>query len=49
MEGDFDDEDTDSEHEWPSAAFDRGRAVEAETKQHEERQRFVGEWVTALP
>jgi hypothetical protein len=48
MEGDSDDEGTDSEYEWPSAALDRGRAMEAEDKQHEERQRLVGEWVTAL-
>jgi len=37
MEGDSDDEGTDGEYEWPSAALDRGRAMEAETKQHEEK------------
>jgi len=45
MEGDFDDEGTDSDFEWPSAALDRGRAMWAEIKHHEERQRFVEDWV----
>ena len=46
MEGDSDDEGTDSEHEWPSAALDRGRAVQMAVEGHEERQKLVGEWVT---
>jgi hypothetical protein len=48
MEGDSDDEGTDSEYEWPSAALDRGRAMQAEIERQEERQRFVAGWVTAL-
>jgi hypothetical protein len=48
MEGDSDDEGTDSEYEWPSAALDRGRAMQAEIEQQEERQRFVAGWATAL-
>jgi hypothetical protein len=44
MEGDSDDEGTDSEYEWPSATFDRGRAMQMEIEHHEERQRFVAEW-----
>ena len=46
MEGDSDDEGTDSEFEWPWAALDRGRAMRASIEDHEERQRFVEEWVT---
>jgi len=48
MEGDSDDEgtDSDSEHEWPSAALDRGRAVQMAIEDHEEHRRLVGEWVT---
>jgi len=48
MEGDSDDEGTDSEYEWPSAALDRGRAMEAAIKDHEERQRSVAEWISAV-
>jgi hypothetical protein len=46
MEGDSDDEGTDSEYEWPSAALDRGRAMRMAIEHHEERQRFVAEWAT---
>jgi hypothetical protein len=46
MEGDSDDEGTDSEYEWPSAALDRGRAMQMAIEHCEERQRFVSEWVT---
>ena len=46
MEGDSDDEGTDSEFEWPSAALDRGRAMHAAIEDHEERQRFVEEWIS---
>jgi len=48
MEGDSDDEGTDSDFEWPSAAFDRGRAMQAAVEHHEERQRFVEDWVTSV-
>ena len=48
MEGDSDDEGTDSEFEWPSVVFDLGRAMQATIKDHEERQRFIGEWVTTV-
>jgi len=46
MDGDSDDEGTDSDFEWPSAALDRGRAMEAVIKDHEGRQRHVADWVT---
>jgi len=46
MEGDSDDEGTDSEHEWPSAALDRGRAMQMAIEHREARQRFVAEWVS---
>lgn len=48
MEGDSDDEDTDGEHDWPSAALDCGRAMQAEIEQDEERQRSVAGWVAAV-
>jgi hypothetical protein len=50
MEGDSDDEDegTDSEYQWPSAMFDRGRAMQTDIEEHEERQRLVAEWITAV-
>jgi hypothetical protein len=44
MEGDSDDEGTDSEYEWPSAVFDRGRAMQMDIAEHEERQRLIAEW-----
>jgi hypothetical protein len=47
MEGDSDDEGTDSEYEWPSAALDRGRAMQMAIEDRNESQRFVEEWVTA--
>jgi hypothetical protein len=46
MEGDSDDDGTDSQYEWPSAALDRGRAMQMEIEHHEERQRSVAQWVT---
>jgi hypothetical protein len=46
MEGDSDDEDTDSDYEWPSAPLDRGRAMQTTMEHGEERQRFVAEWLT---
>jgi hypothetical protein len=48
MEGDSDDEGTDSEFEWPSAALDRGRAMHAAIEDHEERHRFVEEWISTV-
>jgi len=48
MEGDSDDEGTDSELEWPSAALDRGRYVQATIEHHEERQRFVADWMKTV-
>ena len=48
MEGDSDDEGTDSDFQWPSAALDRGRAMQMEFEEHEERQRGVAEWVAGL-
>jgi hypothetical protein len=48
MEGDSDDEGTDSEYEWPSAVLDRGRAMQTDITEHKERQRLVAEWITAV-
>ena len=41
MEGDSDDEGTDSEYEWPSAALEHGQAMQMAIEHHEGRQRFV--------
>jgi hypothetical protein len=49
MEEDPDNQDTDSEFEWPSAGLDRGRAMRAAIEDHEECQRFVAEWATGDP
>jgi len=48
MEGDSDDEDTDSEPDWPSAPLDYGRAMQTMIGEFKEQQRAVAEWVTAL-
>ncbi len=51
MEGDSDNElneGTDSEFEWPTAALDRGRAMQMAIEDREERQRSVAEWVTTV-
>jgi len=48
MEGDSDGEGTDSEFEWPSAPFDRGRYVQAMIEQDKERQRFVADWMKGI-
>ncbi len=48
MEGDSDDEGTDSEYEWPSAALDRRRAMQVAIKHHEEHQRSIVEWISAV-
>ncbi|KAI0277530.1 hypothetical protein BGY98DRAFT_979374 [Russula aff. rugulosa BPL654] len=44
MEGDSEDEGTDSECEWPSAALDCGRAMEMAIEDREARKRVVAEW-----
>ena len=50
MEGDSgsEDEGTDSECEWPSAALDRGRATQMVIEDREARKRVVAEWVTGV-
>jgi hypothetical protein len=48
MEGDSDEEGTDSEFEWPSAIFDRGRAMQGEIEDLEERRKVVANWVTEV-
>ncbi|KAK2465889.1 hypothetical protein APHAL10511_001530 [Amanita phalloides] len=48
MEGDSDDEGTDSEFEWPSAGLDHGRVIQAEIEHREERHNRVTDWITAL-
>ena len=48
MEGDSDDEGTDSEFEWPSAVFDRGRYMQETIEHNKERQRFVADWAKGL-
>ncbi|KAJ7510286.1 hypothetical protein B0H11DRAFT_1958305 [Mycena galericulata] len=45
LEGDSDDEGTDSEAEWPTAALDRGRALR--NKQEHDR-RIVADWIAEL-
>ena len=46
MEGDSDDNGTDSEHEWPSAPLDLRRAMLETAEVREEQQRVVAEWVS---
>ncbi|KAF8965637.1 hypothetical protein BDZ97DRAFT_1904020 [Flammula alnicola] len=45
MEGDSDDDGTDSDAEWPSAALDRGRAVQASIEDNEHRHRVITDWI----
>ena len=47
MDSDYD-ERTDSGHVWPSAALDRGRAMQMAIERRVERRRAVTEWVAAL-
>ncbi|KAJ7103045.1 hypothetical protein B0H15DRAFT_874392 [Mycena belliarum] len=47
MEGDSDDEGTDSEADWPSKGFDLGRQVEDSLAEREERQQAVAQWIAA--
>ncbi|KIM44440.1 hypothetical protein M413DRAFT_431451 [Hebeloma cylindrosporum] len=44
MEGDSDDDGTDSEMEWPSKGLDLGRVVENSIEEREERHRTVAAW-----
>ncbi|KAF7360106.1 hypothetical protein MVEN_00739000 [Mycena venus] len=46
MEGDSDDDGTDSEAEWPSLGLDLGRDVESSLEEREERHRAVAEWIS---
>ncbi|KAJ7208050.1 hypothetical protein GGX14DRAFT_455339 [Mycena pura] len=46
MEGDSDDDSTDSEVEWPSKALDLARVVENSLEEREERRRAVAEWIS---
>jgi hypothetical protein len=51
MDGDSDecdDEGTDSEFHWPSAAVDHARAMHVAVKDHEVRERDIAEWLTAV-
>ena len=48
MEGDSDDDGTDSEFEWPSMAFDLGRVVENSLEEREERHRAVAKWISTV-
>ena len=48
MEGDSDDDGTDSDAEWPSAALDRGRAVQASIKDNEIRHRVIVDWIATV-
>ncbi|KAJ7103054.1 hypothetical protein B0H15DRAFT_191074 [Mycena belliarum] len=47
MEGDSDDEGTDSEAEWPSKGFDLGRQVEDSLAEREERRHATAQWIAA--
>jgi len=46
MEGDSDDDGTDSEAEWPSLGLDLGRVVENSLEEREERHRAVAAWIS---
>lgn len=46
MEGDSDDDGTDSEAEWPSMGLDLGRAVESDLEEREERRQGVAQWIS---
>jgi len=48
MEGDSDDDGTDSEAEWPSMAFDLGRVLENSLEEHEERRRAGATWISTV-
>ena len=44
MEGDSDEDGTDSEVQWPSKALDLGREVENSIAEHVERHQAVEKW-----
>ncbi|KAF7360559.1 hypothetical protein MVEN_00787000 [Mycena venus] len=46
MEGDSDDDGTDSEAEWPSSGLDRGRDAENSLEEREECHRAVAKWIS---
>jgi hypothetical protein len=46
MEGDSDDDDMDSEVEWPSLGLDLGRVMEHDLVESEERHRGVLKWIS---
>ena len=48
MEGDSDDDGTDSEVEWPSLGLDLGRVVENILEEREERYRAVATWISTV-
>ncbi|KIK02261.1 hypothetical protein K443DRAFT_97209 [Laccaria amethystina LaAM-08-1] len=48
MEGDSDDDSTDSEAQWPSMAFDLGRNVENSRMEHAERHQAVTNWISSM-
>lgn len=48
MEGDSDDDGTDSELQWPSMAFDLGRNVEQSLKESAESHQAVQNWIDSL-
>ena len=45
MEGDSDDEESDSGCDWPSAILDHGRVMQMENVQHDAHKKDVAEWV----
>ncbi|KAJ3769688.1 hypothetical protein FB446DRAFT_746854 [Lentinula raphanica] len=47
MKGDSDDEGTDSEADWPSAIFDRGRFAYAQAQLEAERMDAVAQWIAS--
>ncbi|KAJ3754983.1 hypothetical protein EV360DRAFT_50601 [Lentinula raphanica] len=47
MKGDSEDEGTDSEADWPSAIFDRGRMAYAEAQLEAERMDAVAQWIAS--
>ena len=48
MEGDSEDDGTDSELEWPSKVFDLGRVAGNSLKEREERNRAVATWISTV-
>ena len=48
MEGDSDDEGTDSEAEWPSKALDLGRDTNCSLEENEERRQAIVNWISTM-